>query len=90
MSDYDNRNSNTTLPNMVTNQSNQNTWMGPFINKLSQKNIVSQVADKILDPITHVVYVKSKPYIYIGFFMYLLLLILLIVIIYLLLKHQKK
>ena len=58
-----------------------NNAINTITNTLSKNDFVANIANKVIEPVTHVIYVKSRPYIYAGIALYSVIVILLIVII---------
>lgn len=66
-----------------------NNAIQTITNSLTKNDFVSNIAGKVIEPVTNIIYVKSKPYIYAGILMYLLIVALLIIIIVLVLRQKK-
>lgn len=78
--------------------SHDDTAIGPvsvnilqkFFDKLSNSYFKEILNQKILDPITHTINDKIRPYVYIGLILYIIIVALLVVIIILLLKKNNR
>ena len=72
------------------------TGLGPMTDRLlntvldraTSGDFREKLMDKIVEPITHIINRKIKPYVYISIALYLVVILLLVIIIYLLVKKK--
>ncbi len=62
--------------------------LGTILDRVTSGDFKEILTDKIVDPITEIINIKIKPYVYVSIGLYIIVIILLIIIIYLLLKKK--
>ena len=62
--------------------------LNTLLDRVSSGDFKEKLTDKIVDPITHIINEKVKPYIYVSVIMYFIVILLLIFIIYLIVRKH--
>ena len=64
--------------------------LNTILDRLTTGNFKGKLTDAVLDPVTEVIYVKIKPYVYASLLLYSILIVLLVIIIYLLVVKKQR